>query len=136
MAYTFMNALGYSIGTSICETDKIELAKDMMAKAKEKDVKFLIPVDNIVANKYEAGRRRTNWLTPTKFQTAGWVLTSGLRPKLYLLTQSRARHSCVERPDGRFRMGNTLQRHNSSCKGSCRKRLNFHHRRRRFCCCS
>ena len=54
MAYTFMNALGYSIGTSLCESDKIELAKDMMAKAKEKNVKFLIPVDNIVADKYDA----------------------------------------------------------------------------------
>lgn len=53
MAYTFMNALGYSIGTSICENDKIELAKDMMAKAKEKNVKFLIPVDNVVADKYD-----------------------------------------------------------------------------------
>ena len=47
MAYTFMNALGYSIGTSLCEPDKLELAKDMMAKAKEKDVKFLIPVDRL-----------------------------------------------------------------------------------------
>jgi len=54
MAYTFMNALGYSIGTSLCESDKIELAKDMMAKAKEKNVKFLIPVDNIIADKYDA----------------------------------------------------------------------------------
>jgi phosphoglycerate kinase len=54
MAYTFMNALGYSIGTSICESDKVELAKDMMAKAKEKGVKFLIPVDNKVATEYKA----------------------------------------------------------------------------------
>ena len=53
MAYTFMNALGYSIGTSICEADKVELAKDMMAKAKEKGVKFLIPVDNIVGTEYK-----------------------------------------------------------------------------------
>ncbi len=54
MAYTFMNALGYSIGTSICESDKVELAKDMMAKAKEKSVKFLIPVDNVIATEYKA----------------------------------------------------------------------------------
>lgn len=54
MAYTFMNALGYSIGTSICETDKIELAKDIMAKAKEKGVNFLIPQDNVVAKEYKA----------------------------------------------------------------------------------
>jgi phosphoglycerate kinase len=54
MAYTFMNALGYSVGTSICESDKVELAKDMMAKAKDKGVKFLIPVDNKVAERYAA----------------------------------------------------------------------------------
>ena len=53
MAYTFMKALGYSIGTSICENDKLELAQDMMAKAKEKGVKFLIPVDNVIADKYD-----------------------------------------------------------------------------------
>ena len=53
MAYTFMNALGYSIGTSICEADKVEQAKDMMAKAKEKGVKFLIPVDNVVGMEYK-----------------------------------------------------------------------------------
>ena len=53
MAYTFMNALGYSIGTSIFEADKVELAKDMMAKAKEKGVKFLIPVDNVVGTEYK-----------------------------------------------------------------------------------
>lgn len=53
MAYTFMNALGYSIGTSICESDKVEMAKDMMAKAKDKGVKFLIPVDNIVGLEYK-----------------------------------------------------------------------------------
>lgn len=53
MAYTFMKALGYSIGTSICEDDKLELAQEMMAKAKEKNVKFLIPLDNVVADKYD-----------------------------------------------------------------------------------
>ena len=53
MAYTFMNALGYSIGTSICEADKVELAKDTMAKAKEKGVKFLLPVDNVVGLEYK-----------------------------------------------------------------------------------
>ena len=54
MAYTFMNALGYSIGTSICEPDKVELAKYIMAKAKEKGVNFLIPEDTVVATEYKA----------------------------------------------------------------------------------
>lgn len=52
MAYTFLNALGYSVGTSICEMDKVELAKDIMAKARDKNVKFLIPVDNRVGLEY------------------------------------------------------------------------------------
>ncbi len=52
MAYTFTNALGYSIGNSLCEPDKLELAKDIMAKAKEKGVNFIIPVDNVIANKF------------------------------------------------------------------------------------
>ena len=52
MAYTFTNALGYSVGNSLCEPDKLELAKDIMAIAKEKGVNFLIPVDNVIANKF------------------------------------------------------------------------------------
>lgn len=54
MAYTFMKALGYSIGSSICENDKIDLAKDIMAKAKEKGVNFLIPVDNVIGREYKS----------------------------------------------------------------------------------
>ena len=53
MAYTFMRALGNSIGTSICEEDKIDLAKDLMAKAREKGVNFLLPVDNMIGREYD-----------------------------------------------------------------------------------
>jgi len=53
MAYTFFAAQGYSIGTSICEQDKIELAKEMMAKAEAKGVKFLLPVDNRIGKEYD-----------------------------------------------------------------------------------
>ena len=52
MAYTFMKSLGYNIGTSLLEADKVELAAEMMKKAEEKGVKFLIPVDNKVGNEY------------------------------------------------------------------------------------
>lgn len=54
MAYTFTNALGYSVGDSICEKDKISLARDIMAKAKEKGVKILLPLDNVVGLEYSA----------------------------------------------------------------------------------
>lgn len=53
MAYTFMKALGNTIGSSICEEDKIDMAKELMAKANEKGVNFIIPVDNIVAREYK-----------------------------------------------------------------------------------
>ncbi len=52
MSYTFANALGYSVGTSLCESDKLDLAKNMMAKAKDKNVKFLLPLDIRVAREY------------------------------------------------------------------------------------
>ena len=53
MAYTFMRAMGYSVGTSICEEDKLDLAKELMAKAKEKKVNFLLPVDNVIGREYK-----------------------------------------------------------------------------------
>ena len=53
MAYTFFAAMGYSVGTSICEEDKIEMAKEMMETAKAKGVNFLIPVDNRLGKEYK-----------------------------------------------------------------------------------
>ena len=53
MAYTFFAAKGYSVGNSLCETDKIELAKEMIAKAEAKGVKFLLPIDNKLGKEYD-----------------------------------------------------------------------------------
>ena len=53
MAYTFMKCLGYSIGTSLLDEENVETAKEMMAKAEAKGVKFLIPVDNRVGKEYD-----------------------------------------------------------------------------------
>ncbi len=54
MAYTFLASQGYNIGKSICEEDKIDLAKDLLAKAKEKGVKVILPVDIVIADKFAA----------------------------------------------------------------------------------
>ena len=54
MAYTFFAAQGYSIGSSLCETDKLDLAKGLIEKAAAKGVKLLLPVDNIVADAFAA----------------------------------------------------------------------------------
>ena len=52
MAYTFFKAKGYEIGKSICEDDKVELAKELMEKAAHKGVKLLLPIDNVVATEF------------------------------------------------------------------------------------
>lgn len=52
MAYTFLKAQGYSVGKSLVEEDKVEYAKEMLNKAKEKSVKLLLPVDNVVAAEF------------------------------------------------------------------------------------
>ncbi len=53
MAYTFFRAKGYNVGTSLCEEDKIELAKNLMEKAADKGVKFLLPIDNRLGKEYD-----------------------------------------------------------------------------------
>ena len=53
MAYTFFAAQGHTVGTSLCETDKIDLANEMMAKAKTKGVNLLLPIDNRVGKAYD-----------------------------------------------------------------------------------
>jgi phosphoglycerate kinase len=54
MSYTFSKALGNTIGNSLLEEDKIEYAKEMIAKAKDKGVNFLLPVDCVIADKFDA----------------------------------------------------------------------------------
>ncbi|MGM9974906.1 MAG: phosphoglycerate kinase, partial [Clostridiaceae bacterium] len=54
MAYTFLKAQGFTIGSSLVEEDKVDYAKEMMKKAEEKGVKLLLPIDNVVADKFAA----------------------------------------------------------------------------------
>lgn len=54
MAYTFLKAQGHGIGKSLLEEDKVELAKELMAKAKSKGVQFLLPVDVVAAEQFAA----------------------------------------------------------------------------------
>ena len=53
MAYTFFKAQGYEVGNSICELDKLDLAKELMEKAKNKGVKLMLPVDTKVGKEYK-----------------------------------------------------------------------------------
>ncbi|MGV1042335.1 phosphoglycerate kinase [Clostridium perfringens] len=53
MAYTFLKAQGYTVGSSLVEEDKVEYAKEMLAKAEEKGIKLLLPVDHRVAKEFK-----------------------------------------------------------------------------------
>ena len=53
MAYTFFKAAGNNIGTSLCEDDKLDLANEMVAKAKAKGINFMLPVDNVLGKEYD-----------------------------------------------------------------------------------
>lgn len=52
MAYTFFKSMGYNVGNSICEEDKLELAQSLIKKAEEKHVKLLLPIDNVLADEF------------------------------------------------------------------------------------
>jgi len=58
MAYTFRKAQGHLIGRSLCEDDKLQYTLDMVAKAKEKGVKLLLPVDNVIAKEFKNDTER------------------------------------------------------------------------------
>lgn len=53
MAYTFFKSMGYEVGNSICELDKLDLAKEIMQKAKDKGVKLMLPVDTKVGKEFK-----------------------------------------------------------------------------------
>jgi len=75
MAYTFYRALGIPTGASRVEIDKVDLAQDLLALAKKRGVKFLLPVDDIEARDVKAGAEHRN--TPVhssgKGITEGWL---------------------------------------------------------------
>jgi phosphoglycerate kinase len=57
MAYTFLKAKGQDVGKSLLEADKIDVAKEAMAKAEAKGVRFLLPADHVLADKFAANAK-------------------------------------------------------------------------------
>ncbi len=57
MAYTFEKAQGHAIGNSLVEDDKLDLARELLGKAKEKGVEVVLPVDHVAADEYKADAR-------------------------------------------------------------------------------
>jgi 3-phosphoglycerate kinase len=70
MAYTFLKAQGYGIGDSICEEEKLDLAKSILEKAKEKGIKLLLPLENLVAQEFKNDTERK--VVPSSEIPDGW----------------------------------------------------------------
>ena len=66
MAYTFLAAKGYGIGTSLFEGEQLDYCKDMLKKAEEKGVKLLLPVDTVVAASFPNPTAFPSWAAATR----------------------------------------------------------------------
>jgi phosphoglycerate kinase len=71
MTYTFIRAQGGKTGSSICEEDKLDLALELIKKAKDKGVNLYLPVDNIAASKFE--NNADTRLTKSSDVPDGWM---------------------------------------------------------------
>ena len=71
MAFTFLKAQGFNVGTSLCETEMLDLARKIMDKAKAKNVQFLLPVDTVVAQEPSADAERN--IVAVKDIPEGWM---------------------------------------------------------------
>lgn len=71
MAYTFIKALGGSVGDSLLEEDKVDYAKEMIAKASQKGVKFLLPIDTVVVKEFKNDALSDT--VPTGLIPDGWM---------------------------------------------------------------
>jgi phosphoglycerate kinase len=72
MTYTFLNALGQTTGKSLFEADKVEVARAALEKAKLREVRFLLPIDHVLANKF-AGDAKTQIVSGTEPFPAEWM---------------------------------------------------------------
>jgi len=71
MAYTFMKARGGKIGNSLCEDDRLDTAKDILEKAKAKNVSIHLPEDSVLADKFDANANTS--ISPSDAIPDGWM---------------------------------------------------------------
>ena len=71
MAYTFFKAMGGNIGSSLCEEDKLDLAKEILERAKQSGVKFYLPLDSIAGDEFKADAK-TQHVKSNEIPDDGW----------------------------------------------------------------
>ena len=132
MAFTFLKALGYEVGKSLCEVDMLDTAREIMEKAKQKGVKLLLPVDCVIAERAEID-------SPAK-ETSVQENTDGLdgprhrtgHDNPFRRGTGRCEDDRVERPDGYVRIGALQQGDHRPWLGCGRFRCHEHRRGRRY----
>lgn len=90
MAYTFLKALGYEIGKSLLEADKLDLALNLIEKAKEKKVELLLPIDSVVAKEFAADAEHK---TVTNEEIPAEWLGVDIGPKTVALYESKIKEA-------------------------------------------
>lgn len=103
MAYTFLKARGHNVGKSLCELDQLDYARNMLAEAAKRGVQFLLPVDNVAADKFDAN---ANAQTVGNEIPEGWMaLDIGPRTiELYVAAVKKAKTVVWNGPMGCFEM--------------------------------
>jgi phosphoglycerate kinase len=71
MAYTFLKSMGYEIGSSLCEEDRLDLCQQLIKKAEEKGVKLLLPIDSVVADAFS--NEANHKICDNKLIEKGWM---------------------------------------------------------------
>ena len=135
MAYTFLKSKGVDVASSLLEEDKLDLARETMQKASDKGVKFLLPVDTVIADKFA---NDANYKTVEGDFDAGWMGLDIGEKSVALFSEAIKSAGTViwNGPMGVFTQRSTVDNfakgHNSHSKGGCRFRRHLHYRRRRF----
>ncbi len=105
MAYTFLKAKGYEIGTSLVDNERIELAAGLLKKAEKKGVEIYLPVDTVIADKYDA--KAKTQVVPSDEITPGWMgLDIGPSTRMLFADKIRKAKTVIwNGPMGVFEMG-------------------------------
>ena len=115
MAYTFLKAQGHEVGKSLCELELVDTAKEIMALAKQKKMNFMLPVDNVIADKFDNAAQIK---TVENDVPADWMALD-IGPKTvaeYVAVVAKAKTIVWNGPMGCFEMPNFAQGTLGICK--------------------